>query len=149
MNYAYSINQEDFFGDFAIPEDAAFEGILESISDYWENGDSAAHVSVGEKISPDMSCPVDADDIIERLQETEDFGVECSENFDPSQEEREDLTKRINEAWNSWINVNKINPGFFLVKNVKEWQMVFQPDFEPDFEAADLGARGVLKVIEK
>ncbi len=146
MKYSYSPNEENYYGCFDSPEEAAWEGMAEVFADS-EEGD-ALFIYVGENHDPDLSCPIDANDAIDKLIDcNEDFQIEVAENFAPSKKEKEDLTRRLKDAWSSWIEFNHISADFFIVKNVKEYEFVFHN--EEGNEEKDLAERGVLKLVEK
>ena len=136
-SYCYSNNEENFYGDYATPEAAAMDGMgVRKTAEVW----------VGEQRAPDMSCPIDGDDLIYSLTETEDFAIEAAENFDVSNAARIDLTARLNAMWDAWVKENNITPDFYRVDNVTKWTLQFQNENgEPE---EDMSERGRIVAVQ-
>lgn len=115
MQYSYSTNEERYHGDFPTPEAAADEGFAEN--------EEADVIFVGENRIPMPEDCIDGNDVIESVQNHEDFLTEFAEDWHGvSKERREELTNAIRKTFGEWIDKHGLRPTFFTVDNVKEFR---------------------------
>ena len=120
--YSWSIDEEIYYGQHDTPENAAAEGF----------GDiplGRQEVFVGENLDPDPVSFIDADLILEHITCQDEFSTEAAEQWTQSEEEKNDLTRRLRNAFNEWMEANNQVPGFWTVNHVKRY--VKGPDGKP------------------
>ena len=113
QQYSWSTDEEHYHGPFDTPEAAAWAGLKD------DDGNELVYVGVNR--APDMTCPVDGDDVLDQLQQTEDFLVEQSDNFAPTAEQEDDLTVMLQKTWGAWLERHGLVPGFWIVEKSAAW----------------------------
>lgn len=115
--YSYSFDGENYFGIYDSRDEAIKEGIAdaESTGPY---GEKPTKIYTGETFEPPITWSPMAEDYIESMQENLDKYGEWAELFDGqwTDEDLEDLDKRLNAAVEGWIKERDIKPGFFNIE---------------------------------
>ncbi len=113
--YCYSLNQEEFYGDFDTKEAAIEQGKEEAL----EEGQHEFFIGVCEEYTPSVS----AWQVIESIQEDAyDKHGEYSQAYldDVSNEHKEELQDKLNEVLSKWIEEHNYIPDFWGVKDVEK-----------------------------
>ena len=115
MKYSYSTDQERYYGDFDTPEAAAREGSYETTDDGTDT------IYVGTNIPP--PCPegyVDADLLIEHVQNQDPYSHEWAEHWpQASKEQRDELTAAVRRTFAEWLEKHTLRPAFYTVEKVR------------------------------
>lgn len=115
--YAYSFDGEQYHGDYNSREDAIKEGI-EDAKSTGPYGEKPHTLYTGECFEPPITWCDMGENYVESMQENLDEYGEWAELFDGqvTNEDIEDLDKRLNVAVAEWIKDRNIKPGFFNIK---------------------------------
>ena len=115
--WAYSFNGEDYYGECNSREDAIKEGIedAKSTGPYSEKPHT---LYTGKCYEPPITWSNMGEDYIESMQENLNEYGEWAELFDGqvTNEDIEELDKRLNAAVEGWIKDRKITPGFYNIE---------------------------------
>jgi hypothetical protein len=118
QKYAYSLNEEDYIGEYDTQVQAAVEAFL---ADY-----DASHVFVGECVKPKLEDYLDVAEILERTMDAnpEQLGGESAwEWLDVVLSKKEalvELEERLQQVVKDWVAEHDLHPTFFNVKNIEE-----------------------------
>lgn len=120
--YAYSFNEEEFNSEECTTAKEALQLAKEEAIDQGEQ--LPCRVWVGEIGT--FNPMVDADDVLERLQEKacEECG-ECSDGYldDASEKERDELSKMLTATFHKWEKKYHFEPRFHPIENVQEFEI--------------------------
>lgn len=114
--YAYSIDKNDNY-------ERGFNSIAEAINAAKKDDPDAEYVWVGE-VEPYVPA-IDADDIIERLQENAMEENEYADDYldDVLGAEVEELNKSLNEVLAAWLKKHGHEPTFFGIVNEHKYYL--------------------------
>lgn len=115
--YSYSFDGENYFGIYDSRDKAIKEGIAdaESTGPY---GEKPTKIYTGEIFEPPITWEDMGENYVESMQENLVQYCEWAELFDGqvTNEDIEDLDKRLNAAVEGWIKERDIKPGFFNIE---------------------------------
>ena len=116
--YAYSFDNEEFFGDLDSEKEAIDEAVSELDPDF-VNLENTIFVGVKECYKP----KIDGERVIDQLtdqayDEAGEYSINYLDNI--KDDELEELEKELTKTFNKWAKKYKYEPTFFLVKNAKE-----------------------------
>lgn len=112
--YAYSTDEENYYGRYRIPDEAVAVGFSEEedLEICW----------VAEVVEPEAAVYLDAEILLDHIREQEEYSLECADDaWGCTEEQRDDLTKMLRECFDAWAEKHSLKPGFFTVKNPQEW----------------------------
>jgi hypothetical protein len=111
--FSYSFNEENYHGEF----DSVESAIKEAKAD---RSDRPLIVFIGENRVPDVMLGIDGNDILESIAMTEDFSIEQAEGWPGATKEQiAQLTAKLRETFQAWMESNGLTPKFWLVENVR------------------------------
>lgn len=111
MLYSYSRDQERYYGPFSSREEAIAAAQAEGCISFW----------TAENRAPDPLMGICADDVIEQVQQLEDFWLEQAEDWPgASREQLDDLTARLRQTFHDWMTNHNLTPHFWLAEEVQE-----------------------------
>lgn len=129
--FCYSVGGEMFYelGLFADARSAA----KRFFQDHWDN----EVVYVGE---PGEPCPaekyIDADLIIEHAQVQDDYSGEWGEDWPgETEEQKRQLTERLQKVFGDWLDEHKLRPNFFMVHEDVKFRRADFPELPPPYAA--------------
>ena len=116
MKYSYSLNDENFTGEYDSPMAAAIEGFLEERDHY--DGDV---IFVGEISDPVPEAYIDADVILEHITCQDAFLGDHAEGWpEASKEQLEELEKELRAVFIAWMERHDLRPTFWYVNNSRK-----------------------------
>jgi hypothetical protein len=109
-HWTISTDGAHYHGKFPTREHAISEGISQGHSVFW--------VGMAEPPKP-LSEGFNARDIIEDAQDwlEEDWHLEESAGWEPTQADYDDLQQRLKQAIDTWIQERGLTPYWFVVRN--------------------------------
>ena len=116
--YAYSFNDEFYTGTFNSVEEALKEAVETNNKNYTE-------VYIGKCIKPALGFIINEEYIIDSIHYSliDQVGADAAEFFAVSNEERNELGKRLESCVEKWIKDMHIEPNCFTVENVKTYSI--------------------------
>lgn len=118
--YSWSASAEgSFHGEFNTITDALREGFGEC--------PERQTIYVGQNRKPDPLDAINGEDLINRIYDYEDFGIEEAAdwpNYSPTQEA--DLTEMLRGAFKRWMDRYDLHPQFWIVEEIKEYDRNYQ-----------------------
>lgn len=128
MEYAWSFEEIGTYnGGFESIEDALKDATNEANHEYYQNHkeEKPTRCFIGEQI--EFKPKIDADDIIDRLQDSaDDFSGEYADDYltTVTDEEKTDLEKALQKAFDEWELKTKNKATFFNIEDSKEYLLV-------------------------
>lgn len=108
MPFSYSFDEESYSGEYDTREEAAQEAFTER--------PEAESCYVGESKTPIPENYFTADDIIEVIQNQDDFLGEWAEDWpEANKEQRAELTEQLRSVFSAWLDKHNLRPSFFNV----------------------------------
>lgn len=123
MTYSYSINEENYDGQYDTPEEAAQ-------ACFHEYPDREA-CWVGEAVRPQPEHLITASDVIEHILNFEDqFGWEGADWPEASKQELADLDARLTKVMEEWMDAHDLRPKFWNIENARVFKRedIFQEE---------------------
>lgn len=116
--YAYSFNDEFYTGEFDSVEEAFKEAVAANNKNYTE-------VYIGKYIKPALGFVVSEEYIIDSIYNSlvDQVGMDAAESFEVSDEEQNELEKRLESCVEKWIKDMHIEPNCFSVEDVKTYSI--------------------------
>ena len=115
--YSWSLDKDD-----EIWNNGTFDTIEECINDAVRNYHlmKGETIAIGETVS--FGVYIDADDIIERIEdEAYEHAGESSEGWlSYTNEERDNLSERLTECVEKWLAETNNEPNFYCIDNIRE-----------------------------
>jgi hypothetical protein len=125
MEYAWSFKESGTYnGGFESIKEALKDATFEANHAYYENhkDEKPTRCFIGEQI--DFKPKIDADDIIDRLQDSaDDFSSEYSDDYltNVTNDEKLELEKALQKAFDEWETKTKNKATFFSIEDSKEY----------------------------
>lgn len=114
VKYSYSFDEETYRGEFT--------SVADALEEAFEEDAEAESVCIGECDTPEPSYYFDASDVIEHIQQQEEFSGEWAETWPhASKEDLANLTLRLQAAFRAWEQAREIEVHFFNIENAKSY----------------------------
>jgi hypothetical protein len=117
MSYSYSTNEENYYGDFATPEEAALDCLTDGDRDRCWVGFNEA--------PPSPESYFDIEDLIETVSCQDLYSGEWADNwFHGTKEQRQEINNEVQRVIGAWLDKHELRPAFHNVVNAVEWTLI-------------------------